>query len=152
MNSGESWRELGKAKNKQCEQDMQIHMDEKEPVGVADEGGDEGTAGPERHYTHNSWFWLKGDECNRRILSKRVTWADFPIRNIISAVMWIMFCSVNKKKSRKNSHYHKPCKNEEGISLRDNHMVERARADDWFYTGRRVEGCMWTHLTNELLT
>lgn len=52
---------------------MQIHMDEKGPVVVADEGGDEGTSGHERHYTHNSLFWLKGDECDKRILSKRVT-------------------------------------------------------------------------------
>lgn len=48
MNWGESWRELGKAKNKQSEQHMRIHMDEKEPVVVADEGGDEGIAGCSR--------------------------------------------------------------------------------------------------------
>lgn len=39
---------MGKAKNKQSEQHMRIHMDEKEPVVVADEGGDEGIAGCSR--------------------------------------------------------------------------------------------------------
>lgn len=47
-----------------------------------------------------------------------------------------MSCSVDKKKNRRFGY---PCKNEEGISLRDNYLVDKRRASDWFHAWRAAE-------------